>query len=319
MEITLGAQKIIIDTDPGQDDAVAILLALASPDEIEVLGITAVAGNVPLSLTEKNARIVCELAGRPDIPVYAGCDRPLKRKLVTAEHVHGKTGLDGPELPEPKIKLQEKHGVDFIIDTILQEPENSISLCPLGPLTNIASAILKQPKIVSRIKKIVLMGGAYFEVGNITPAAEFNIFVDPDAAKIVFEAGIDMVVMPLDVTHKALVTEKRNEAFRQLKSPVGIAVAEMTDFFERFDKEKYGSSGAPLHDPCVTAYLINPKIFSGKKINVEIETKSELTLGMTVADWWGVTDRKANTFFVGDLDPDKFFSLLTERLGRLPI
>ena len=319
MEITLGAQKIIIDTDPGQDDAVAILLALASPEEIEVLGITAVAGNVPLSLTEKNARIVCELAGRPDIPVYAGCDRPLKRKLVTAEHVHGKTGLDGPELPEPKIKLQEKHGVDFIIDTILQEPENSISLCPLGPLTNIASAILKQPKIVSRIKKIVLMGGAYFEVGNITPAAEFNIFVDPDAAKIVFEAGIDMVVMPLDVTHKALVTEKRNEAFRQLKSPVGVAVAEMTDFFERFDKEKYGSSGAPLHDPCVTAYLINPKIFSGKKINVEIETKSELTLGMTVADWWGVTDRKANTFFVGDLDSDKFFNLLTERLGRLPI
>ena len=319
MEITLAAQKIIIDTDPGQDDAVAILLALASPDEIEVLGITAVAGNVPLSLTEKNARIVCELAGRPDIPVYAGCDRPLKRKLVTAEHVHGKTGLDGPELPEPKIKLQEKHGVDFIIDTILQEPENSISLCPLGPLTNIASAILKQPKIVSRIKKIVLMGGAYFEVGNITPAAEFNIFVDPDAAKIVFEAGIDMVVMPLDVTHKALVTEKRNEAFRQLKSPVGIAVAEMTDFFERFDKEKYGSSGAPLHDPCVTAYLIDPKIFSGKNINVEIETKSELTLGMTVADWWGVTDRKANTFFVGDLDSDKFFSLLTQRLGRLPI
>ena len=319
MEITLGAQKIIIDTDPGQDDAVAILLALASPDEIEVLGITAVAGNVPLYLTERNARIVCELAGRPDIAVYAGCDRPLRRKLVTAEHVHGKTGLDGPELPEPKIKLQEKHGVDFIIDTILQEPENSISLCPLGPLTNIASAILKQPKIVSRIKKIVLMGGAYFEVGNITPAAEFNIFVDPDAAKIVFEAGIDMVVMPLDVTHKALVTDKRNEAFRQLKSPVGLAVAEMTDFFERFDKEKYGSSGAPLHDPCVTAYLIDPTIFSGKNINVEIETKSELTLGMTVADWWGVTDRKANTFFVGDLDSDKFFSLLTERLGRLPI
>ena len=319
MEITLGAQKIIIDTDPGQDDAVAILLALASPDEIEVLGITAVAGNVPLSLTERNARIVCELAGRPDIAVYAGCDRPLKRKLVTAEHVHGKTGLDGPKLPEPKIKLQEKHGVDFIIDTILQEPGNSVSLCPLGPLTNIASAILKQPKIVSRIKQIVLMGGAYFEVGNITPTAEFNIFVDPDAAKIVFEAGIDMVAMPLDVTHKALVTGERNEAFRRLQSPVGIAVAEMTDFFERFDKEKYGSSGAPLHDPCVTAYLINPKIFSGKKINVEIETESELTLGMTVADWWGVTDRKANTFFVSDLDSEKFFNLLTERLGRLPI
>ena len=174
----MGSQKIIIDTDPGQDDAVAILLALASPDDIEVLGITAVAGNVPLSLTERNARIVCELAGRPDIAVYAGCDRPLRRKLVTAEHVHGKTGLDGPELPEPKIKLQEKHGVDFIIDTILQEPGNSVSLCPLGPLTNIASAILKQPKIVSRIKQIVLMGGAYFEVGNMD---DFGLYFGADA------------------------------------------------------------------------------------------------------------------------------------------
>ena len=319
MEMMLGAQKIIIDTDPGQDDAVAILLALASPDEIEVLGITAVAGNVPLYLTEKNARIVCELAGRPDIGVYAGCARPLKRKLITAEHVHGKTGLDGPELPEPKIKLKEKHGVDFIIDTFMQEPKNSVSLCPLGPLTNIATAILKEPRITSRIKQIVLMGGAYFEVGNITPAAEFNIFVDPDAAKIVFASGIEIVVMPLDVTHKALVTTQRNEAFRQLKTSVGVAVAEMTDFFERFDKEKYGSAGAPLHDPCVTAYLIDPTIFSGRKINVEIETESELTLGMTVADWWRVTDREPNAFFVGDLDANKFFNLLTNRLGRLPL
>ena len=319
MEMMLGAQKIIIDTDPGQDDAVAILLALASPDEIEVLGITAVAGNVPLSLTEKNARIVCELAGRPNIGVYAGCARPLKRKLITAEHVHGKTGLDGPELPEPKIKLKEKHGVDFIIDTFMQEPKNSVSLCPLGPLTNIATAILKEPRITPRIKQIVLMGGAYFEVGNITPAAEFNIFVDPDAAKIVFASGIQIVVMPLDVTHKALVTSQRNEAFRQLKTPVGVAVAEMTDFFERFDKEKYGSAGAPLHDPCVTAYLIDPTIFSGRKINVEIETESELTLGMTVADWWRVTDREPNAFFVGDLDANKFFNLLTNRLGRLPL
>jgi purine nucleosidase len=163
------------------------------------------------------------------------------------------------------------------------------------------------------------MGGAYFEVGNITPAAEFNIYVDPEAAKIVFEAGIDLVVTPLDVTHKALVTSERNEAFRQLDTPVGLAVAEMTDFFERFDKEKYGSAGAPLHDPCVIAYLIDPTIFSGRKINVEIETISELTLGMTVADWWRVTDRKANAYFIGDLEAERFFSLLTQRLGRLPI
>jgi len=311
------ARKIIIDTDPGQDDAVAILLALASPDEIEVLGITAVAGNVPLELTAKNARIVCELAGRTDIPVFAGCDRPLKRPLITAEHVHGKTGLDGPVLPDPQMPLAEGHGVDFIIDTLRAQYPGTVTLCPLGPLTNIATAFLKAPDIVERVQQIVLMGGAYFEVGNITPAAEFNIHVDPEAADIVFKSGVDIVVMPLDVTHKALVTKPRNDAFRALGTKVGIAVAEMTDFFERFDKEKYGSDGAPLHDPCVTAYLIRPALFSGRHVNVEIETQSDLTLGMTVADWWGVTDREPNALFIGDLDADGFFALLTERLARL--
>ncbi|MFD0908882.1 nucleoside hydrolase [Ruegeria arenilitoris] len=311
------ARKIIIDTDPGQDDAVAILLALASPDEIEVLGITAVAGNVPLELTAKNARIVCELAGRTDIPVHAGCDRPLKRPLITAEHVHGKTGLDGPVLPDPQMPLAEGHGVDFIIDTLRAQDPGTVTLCPLGPLTNIATAFQKAPDIVERIQEIVLMGGAYFEVGNITPTAEFNIHVDPEAADIVFKSGVPIVVMPLDVTHKALVTKPRNDAFRALGTKVGIAVAEMTDFFERFDKEKYGSEGAPLHDPCVTAYLIRPELFSGRHVNVEIETQSDLTLGMTVADWWGVTDRTPNALFIGDVDADGFFALLTERLARL--
>jgi purine nucleosidase len=249
----MSVRKIIIDTDPGQDDAVAILLALASPEEIEVLGITAVAGNVPLHLTEKNARIVCELAGRTDVPVYAGCDAPLERPLVTAEHVHGKTGLDGPDLPDPTITLAEGHGVDFIIDTLRAEPAGTVTLCPLGPLTNIAQAFNKAPDIIEKVQEIVLMGGGYFEVGNITPAAEFNIYVDPEAAKIVFGAGCPITVMPLDVTHKALVTKDRNDAFRALGTKVGVAVAQMTDFFERFDKEKYGSSGAPLHDPCGTA------------------------------------------------------------------
>ena len=310
-------RKIIIDTDPGQDDAVAILLALASPEEIEVLGITCVAGNVPLDLTSKNARIVCELAGFPQMPVYAGCDRPLGRDLVTAEHVHGKTGLDGPDLPDPQMPLADGHAVDFIIDTLRDHAPGTITLCPLGPLTNIATALTKAPDIANRIAKIVLMGGGYFEGGNITPAAEFNIYVDPQAADIVFKSGAPIVVMPLDVTHKALVTKPRNDAFRALGTPVGIAVAEMTDFFERFDKEKYGSAGAPLHDPCVTAYLINPNLFSGRHINVEIETHSELTMGMTVADWWRVTDRAPNATFMGDIDADGFFTLLTERLGRL--
>ncbi len=313
----MARRKIIIDTDPGQDDAVAILLALASPEELEVLGVTAVAGNVPLDLTSRNARIVCELAGKPETPVFAGCDAPLERKLVTAEHVHGRTGLDGPVLPDPEMPLQDKHAVDFIIETLRAEPAGSVTLCPLGPLTNIATALQKAPDIAERIAEIVLMGGAYFEVGNITPTAEFNIYVDPQAADIVFRCGAPITVMPLDVTHKALVTSARNDAFRNLGTRVGTAVAEMTDFFERFDLEKYGSEGAPLHDPCVTAYLIRPEIFSGRHINVEIETTSELTMGMTVADWWRVSDRPANATFMGDLDADAFFSLLTERLARL--
>lgn len=310
-------RKIIIDTDPGQDDAVAILLALASPEDVEVLGITAVAGNVPLSLTQKNARIVCELAGRPKTRVFAGCEAPLKRKLVTAEHVHGKTGLDGPQMADPVMPLEEAHAVDFLIETLRREPAHTVTLCPLGPLTNIATAFQRAPDIVARVQQIVLMGGAYFEVGNITPAAEFNIYVDPEAAEIVFKSGVPLVVMPLDVTHKALTNRKRVEAFRALGTEPGRMVAEWTDFFERFDMAKYGSQGAPLHDPCVIAYLIRPDLFQGRHINVEIETGSELTLGMTVADWWGVTDRPANALFMGSVDADGFFALLTERIGRL--
>ncbi|OWY18650.1 nucleoside hydrolase [Thioclava sp. JM3] len=310
------ARKIIIDTDPGQDDAVAILLALASP-ELEVLGITCVAGNVPLPLTSKNARVVCELAGRTDVPVYAGCDRPLARELVTAEYVHGKTGLDGIELPEPQMPLQDQHAVDFLIETLRDHPAGSVTLCPLGPLTNIATALRRAPDIAEKIAEIVLMGGAYFEVGNTTPAAEFNIHVDPQAAEIVFKSGVPLVVMPLDVTHKALTTRARVEAFRNLGTRVGHAVASWTDFFERFDMAKYGSEGAPLHDPCVIAYLLKPDLFTGRHINVEVETTSELTMGMTVADWWRVTDRAPNAMFMGDLDAEGFYTLLTERIARL--
>ena len=310
-------RKIIIDTDPGQDDAFAILLALASPEDIDVLGVVAVAGNVPLPLTQRNCRIICELAGKPRTRVFAGADRPLKRKLVTAEHVHGKTGLDGPVMPEPTMPLQDQNGVDFIIETLRAEPAHSVTLCPLGPLTNIALAFQKAPDVVARVQQIVLMCGAYFEVGNITPAAEFNIYVDPEAADIVFKSGVPLVVMPLDVTHKVLTTRARVEALRGLGTEVGRVAAEWADFFERFDMEKYGSDGGPLHDPTVIAYLIAPDLFKGRHINVEIETTSELTLGMTVADWWGVTDRPANALFVGDVDAQGFFDLLTERLGRL--
>ncbi|PUB13106.1 nucleoside hydrolase [Yoonia sediminilitoris] len=310
-------RKVIIDTDPGQDDAVAILLALASPQDIDLLGITAVAGNVPLDLTQKNARIVCELAGRPDVRVFAGCDAPLARKLVTAEHVHGKTGLDGPQMDDPTMPLQDQHAVDFIIETLRAESAGTVTLCPIGPLTNIATAFEKAPDIVSKVQEIVLMGGGFFEGGNITAAAEFNIYVDPEAAKIVLEAGVPTVMMPLDVTHKALTTKPRIDAFRAFDTKVGDMVAAWTDYFERFDMDKYGSQGAPLHDPCTIAYLIKPDLFQGRHINVEVETTSELTLGMTVADWWRVTDRAPNATFMKDIDAEGFYALLAERLTTL--
>jgi len=306
---------MIIDTDPGQDDAVAILLALASP-EIEVLGLSVVAGNVPLHHTQRNARMICELAGRPDLPVHAGCDAPLQRKLITAEHVHGKTGLDGVTLPEPAMPLAPGHAVDFLIETLRREKPGSVTLVPIGPLTNIATAFRRAPDIVPRVQEIVLMGGAYFEVGNITPTAEFNIHVDPEAAKIVFASGAPLTVMPLDVTHRALTSRAWVEGMRAM-GRIGQAVASWTDFFERYDREKYGSQGAPLHDPCTIAWLLKPELFTGRYINVEIETQGEYTLGMTVADWWRVSGRTPNATFIRDVDADAFFALLTERIGDL--
>ena len=310
-------QSLIIDTDPGQDDAVAILLALASP-EINLLGITTVAGNVPLALTQENARKICDLAGRTDMQVFAGLDRPLVRPLVTAEHVHGRTGLDGPVLPDPETPLQEQHAVDYIIDTLRREPAGSVTLAPIGPLSNIAMAMQRAPDIIPRIRQIILMGGAYFEVGNITPAAEFNIYVDPHAAQIVFASGVPVIMMPLDVTHKALTRTDRVAALRAIGNRTGVAVAEMLEFFERFDEAKYGSDGGPLHDPCTVAWMIAPDIFNGRPCNVEIETASPLTMGMTVVDWWQVSSRPHNALVIGDLDADRFFALINERLATLP-
>ena len=307
-------RDIIIDTDPGQDDALAILLALASP-ELNVLGLTAVAGNVPLALTQTNIRKVCELAERQDVKVFAGCANPIERQLITAEYVHGETGLNGPELADPIMPLQQQHAVDFIIDVVLSQPSQSITLCTLGPLTNIATALSKQPKIASHIKELVMMGGGFFEGGNVTPAAEFNVYVDPDAARVVFDSGIPLVVMPLDVTHKALTTKYRIDAIRSLNTKVGNACAEWLDFFERFDEQKYGTDGGPLHDPNVIAYLLKPELYSGRHINVEVETKSELTLGMTVADYWHVTGRDRNAYWVTDVNSDGFFQLLLDRLS----
>lgn len=311
-------RKIIIDTDPGQDDAVAILLALASPEELDVLGIVAVAGNVGLHHNANNARKVVELSGRRDIPVYAGCARPMRRDLVTAEHVHGDTGLNGPVLPDPTIPLQTQHGVDYIIETLMAAEPGTITLCTLGPLTNIAMALVKEPRIAERVQELVMMGGAYFEVGNITPAAEFNIYVDPEAADIVLRSGIKITILPLDVTHMIQSTPARFAAIKGLGNSTGQAVYEMLAFSEGFDLQKYGWDGAPLHDPTVIAYLLQPSLFEGRACHVAIETASELTRGMTVADYWHVTGKPHNATFLRSGDAEGFFTLLTERLARLP-
>jgi purine nucleosidase len=309
-------QPIIIDTDPGQDDALAILLALASP-EFDVLGITAVAGNVRLSLTEKNARKICELAGKPQTKVYAGAIRPMLRTLVTAENVHGRTGLDGPDLPEPIMPLQSQQGVDFIVETLMARPSGTVTLCVLGPMTNIALAMVREPKIASRIKRIVAMGGGFFEGGNVTPAAEFNIYVDPHAARLVLESGVSITLIPLDCTHQALTSATRIERFRTMKNKSGPACAQLLEFFERFDEQKYGTDGGPLHDPCVMAWLLKPELFTSRDVNVSVECESELTMGMTVIDWWKVTARPVNATVCRSVDAEGFFNLLTERIATL--
>ena len=310
-------RKIIIDTDPGQDDACAILLALGSPEQLDILGFTAVAGNVPVALTQKNVRIICEVAGKSEMKVYAGCEKPISRALVTAEYVHGQSGLDGPELFEPTIPLQDMHAVDFIIETLRKEPAGTVTLCTRGALTNVATAFQKAPDIAERVQEVVMMGGGFFEGGNITPAAEFNIYVDPEAADIVMKSGVPVVMMPLDVTHKVLTLKRRVEKIKALDTKVSKFVVAMLEFFERFDIEKYGSDGGPLHDPTVIAYLLKPELFSGRMCNVEIETQSPLTVGMTVVDWWQVTKRPHNALVMRDVDADGFFDLLTERLARL--
>ncbi|MGB7451157.1 MAG: nucleoside hydrolase [Lysobacterales bacterium] len=310
----MNKRKTIIDCDPGQDDAVMLLLALACPDEFDILGITTVAGNVPLDLTQRNARIMCELAGRTDVPVYAGCDKPMRLDLITAENVHGKTGIDGVEIYEPAMPLQDQHAVDFIIETLLQAGDDSITLVPTGPLTNIGEAMSRQPDILPKIREIVMMGGAMREAGNTTPSAEFNILEDPHAAHIVMQCGRPLTIVPLDVTHQALVSQNRIEQIRELKTPIGTAVVGMMEFFNRFDSEKYGSDGAPLHDPCTIAYLLKPQLFEGKMCNVEIETGSPLTRGHTAVDFWGITDRVRNANWLYKVDADGFFELLIERL-----
>jgi len=312
----MSKRSAILDCDPGQDDAINLLLALSSPDELDITGITTVAGNVPLDLTERNARLMCDISGRSDVPVFAGCAKPLHRELLTAEKVHGKTGIDGVKIVEPGQALEEQHAVDFIIETLVAADDESITLVPTGPLTNIAMAIERNASILGKVDEIVMMGGAMREGGNHSPSAEFNILVDPHAADIVFRCGRPITVMGLDVTHQVLATPERRDRIRQIETNPGRATAGMLDFFNRHDTNKYGSLGAPLHDPCTVAYLFAPNLFEGKRCNLTVETESELTMGHTAVDYWHVTDRPKNVEWMYAVDADGFYDLLVERLSR---
>lgn len=312
----MAARPIIIDCDPGQDDAINLLLAMSSPDELEIRGITAVAGNVPLELTERNTRQICDIAGRSDTRVFAGCAEPMQRPLLTAEKVHGNTGIDGVAIVEPRTPLEEQHAVDFLIETLLSS-DVAVTLVPTGPLTNIGTAFRREPSIVSRVSEIVLMGGAMREGGNHSPSAEFNILVDPHAADIVFRCGRPITVFGLDATHQVLATEERLARIRAIDSAAGQATAGMLDFYDRHDTAKYQSPGAPLHDPCTIAFLLKPGLFEGKRCNLTVETESELTMGHTAVDFWHVTDRPANVNWIYQADADGFYDLLVQRLGRL--
>ncbi len=306
---------LIIDCDPGQDDAIALMLAMASPAELELLGICAVAGNVPLRLTEANARCIRDVAGRPEVAVFAGCPRPMVKVLETAEYVHGKSGIDGAGLPEPSRGLEAAHAVDWLVGT-LRRADDPITLATLGPLTNIAMAIVMAPDIVENISELVLMGGA-LSLGNITPAAEFNIYSDPHAAHIVFEAGLKLTMIGLDVTHQARATPARLEAIRAIGNPAATCVAGMLDFYGAQYVSTFGE-GAPLHDPCVIAYILRPDLFTGREMRVDIEISSPLTIGRTVCDVHARSGRAANVNVLNNIYADGFFELLGERLARLP-
>jgi pyrimidine-specific ribonucleoside hydrolase len=303
------ATPILLDCDPGHDDAIALLLALASP-ELELLGVTTVAGNQTLEKTTANAIRLLEFAGRTDVPVAAGADRPLVREPFVAAYVHGETGLDGPDLPPPQGSPVNRHAVDFLADRI-REVDGAVTLVPVGPLTNVALMLALHPD--ARPERIVLMGGAIAE-GNITPAAEFNIWADPEAAARVFASGIDVTMIGLDVTHKALFTTAH---IGRLAGRVGEMVTELLRFYGRFHRDVYGFDGSPIHDAVAVAHVLRPDLVETLERNVEIDVESELCRGRTVVDLWRRTERAPNAQVGVEIDAEGFLELLIERINSL--
>lgn len=304
---------IILDCDPGHDDAIALILALASP-ELELKAVTTSAGNQTPEKTLRNALRILTLLQRSDIPVAGGAVKPLMRELIIADNVHGESGLDGPELPEPNFAPQQCNAVELIAKT-LRESAEPVTIVATGPLTNIALLLTSHAELQPKIARIVIMGGAA-ALGNWTPAAEFNIYVDPEAAEIVFQSGLPIVMAGLDVTHRAQIMSEDIERFRQLDNPVAAVVADLLDFFMEYHKqEKWGFQGAPLHDPCTIAWLIKPSMFTCVERWVGVETQGKYTQGMTVVDYYSLTNNAPNTTVMMDIDRQAFVDLLVERVG----
>jgi inosine-uridine nucleoside N-ribohydrolase len=304
---------ILLDCDPGHDDAIALLLALASP-ELDLLGVTTVAGNQTLEKTTANALRVLEVVGRGDVPVAAGADRPLARELFIAAYVHGETGMDGPALPEPRGAPVEEHAVDFLAERILGS-DRPVTLVPVGPLTNVALLLARYPEAAENLERIVLMGGAIAE-GNVTPAAEFNIYVDPEAAWRVFRSGLPVTMIGLDVTHRALMLDSHAERLRGA-GPVGRFVAELYDFFVAYHLRTYGVEGAPIHDAVAVAQVLRPGIVETLPRHVEVDCESQLCRGRTVVDLWHRTGKEPNADVGVGIDAEGFLELLCERIASL--
>ena len=316
----MAADKIdlIIDTDPGADDFVALLLALSSPEQINVRALTTVAGNVRLDKTSRNARLAREWAGREDVPVYAGAPKPLVREPIYAANVHGEEGVPGIVVQEPAKGLAEGSAVQYLIDTLSHAEPHSITLAMLGPQTNLALALIQAPGITQGIKEVIVMGGAHFNGGNITPAAEFNLFADPHAAQVVLASGVKLTYVPLDVTHKILTSPARLQQLAALSNKAGPRVVDILQAYVKADMEHYGLPGGPVHDASVIAYLLAPQLFSGRQVNLTIDSREGPTFGQTVADWYGTLKQPTNVFWVNDGNAQGFFDLLTQRLQRLP-
>jgi purine nucleosidase len=313
--VTDTGKKIILDCDPGHDDAIAMLLAHGNPD-IDLLAVTTVVGNQTLPKVTRNALAVAEIAGMIGVPIAAGATRPLVRTIENAPEIHGDSGMDGPVLPEPTMQVDARHAVDLIIDTIMAHEPGTVTLVPTGGLTNIALAVRKEPRIAERVKEVVLMGGGY-HTGNWSAVAEFNIKIDPEAAHIVFNESWPVVMVGLDLTHQALATPEVVKAIAAVGTKPSQFVVELLEFFGHTYKESQGFDAPPVHDPCAVAYVIDPSVVRTVKVPIDIELTGTLTLGMTVADFRAPAPDDCTTWAATELDHERFWALVVDALERI--